>query len=203
MSLGDTSFARYDDEFQRLQAQIRRSLEEEPPNQYTRNLLQQCDDLLQQMGIEARSVGDATMKRDLLDKVRTYKSRYQSLQAQSERQGLIGSTTTGSDRNQQERMRLQQNEDALHSQNETLDRARRTMRETESVALEITEELGANREKLVGAHGRVREMSGLTGRATRILQAMNQRATQQKLIMFGVAVGLVLAFLVMLYRIWR
>ena len=33
------------------------------------NLLLQADDLLKQMGLEARGVDDATMKRDLLAKV--------------------------------------------------------------------------------------------------------------------------------------
>ena len=77
------------------------------------------------------------------------------------------------------------------------------MQETEQVALEITEELGNNREKLMSAHGRVREVGGLTGRARRILYGMNQRAMQQKLVMYGVAVGLVVGFTVLLWTMWR
>ena len=76
------------------------------------------------------------------------------------------------------------------------------MQETESVALEITEELGHNRERLVSAHGRIREVSGMTGRARRLLSTMSQRAVQQRLIMYGVAVGLVLGFLILLYSMW-
>ena len=53
----------------------------------------------------------------------------------------------------------------LGAQNDTLERTRRTMQETEAVAIEITEELGQNREKLISAHGRVCEVSGLMGRA--------------------------------------
>jgi vesicle transport through interaction with t-SNAREs protein 1 len=193
------SFERYDDEFSSLIRQIETSLNEEPPNQYTRNLLQQCDDLIKQMALEARSVSNANLKRELLAKVRTCKSQFQSLQQQSERQGLLSNTSTVNGQKE----RLLRNEDSLMRQNETLDRARRTMQDTESVALEITEELGQNREKLQSAHGRIREVGGLTGRATRVLYSMNQRAMQQKVILYGVAIGLVLAFFVMLWLMWR
>ena len=202
-------FERYDDEFSSLIEQIESSLDEEPPNQYTNNLLQQCDDLIKQMALEARSVGDASLKRDLLAKVRTCKSKYQTLQQQSERQGLLGSTAAAAaggaspKGGEKERFRLQKNEDTLTNQNETLERARRSMQETEVVALEITEELGQNRETLMSAHGRVREMSGLTGRARNILYSMNRRAVQQKILMYGVAVGLVLVFFILLYTMWR
>ena len=101
--------------------------------------------------------------------------------------------------NYDERMRLQKNEDSLASQNETLERARRTMQETESVALEITEELGNNREKLMSSHARVREVSGLTGRASRILRSMNQRAVQQKMLMYGVSASVVIVFFILLW----
>lgn len=194
-------FQRYDDEFTELLKQIEQSLEEDPPSVYAENLFQQADDLIKQMALEARSVSDATLKRDLLGKVRTLKGQLASLQSQSQKSGLFGSSN--SKKNDRAKLLLQQNEDTLASQNETLERARRTMEETESVALEITEELGNNREKLVSAHGRVREVSGLTGRARRILSSMNQRAIQQKLIMYGVAIGLVLGFFLLLYTMWR
>lgn len=197
----ETNFERYDAEFTTLVMQIEESLNQEPPNQYTSNLLQQCDDLVKQMALEARSADSAKLKRELLQQVRECKSKLQKLQAQSDRQGLLAS---GNGRgNHDERMKLQKNEDSLMAQNETLDRARRTMQETESVALEITEELGNNREKLMSSHARVREVSGLTGRASRVLRSMNQRAVQQKMIMYGVLVALVVGFLIMVYSLWR
>lgn len=194
-------FERYDDEFSELVKQIERSLEEEPPSGYSENLFQQADDLIKQMALEARSVSDASLKRDLLAKVRTLKGELSTLRSKSEKRGLFtGGAAAKSD---QEKLLLKKNEDMLTNQNDTLERARRTMEETEQVALEITEELGNNREKLMSAHGRVREVSGLTGRARRILTSMNQRAVQQKLVMYGVAVGLVLGFFILLYTMWR
>jgi small-conductance mechanosensitive channel len=192
-------FDRYDDEFSELLQQIERSLDEEPPSTYSENLFQQADDLIKQMALEARSVPDASLKRDLLAKVRKLKGQLGTLQSKSEKRGLFASKSSKTDR---EKLLLKQNEDMLVQQNETLERARRTMEETEQVALEITDELGNNREKLMSAHDRVREVSGLTGRARRILTTMNQRAVQQKLVMYGVAVGLVLGFLFLLYAMW-
>ena len=201
--MGDYSrvnFDQYDEEFANMSQQVQKSLEEQPPSQYTTNLLQQCDDLIQQMDLEARTIPDATLKRTLIQKVRACKTEYQRLRHESERQGLLGGRSRPSEK---ERLMLQKNEDMLSSQNDTLERARRTMQDTEAVALEITEELGQNREKLISAHGRVREVSGLTGRARRILSSMSQRAVQQKMILYGVAFGLCLTFVVIIWSMWR
>jgi hypothetical protein len=209
--MSETNFERYDDEFSSLIHQIENSLRASSsssaspdPSSSAQNLLRQCDDLIKQMALEARSAHDPASKRAMLDKVRDYKNRHQSLQQESERHSLLGSGggAGGSLQSQKERLLLQKNEDTLAQQNETLERARRTMQETEAVAMEITDELGHNRERLASAHGRIREVSGLTGRARRILVSMNQRAVQQKLIIYGVAIGLLMGFLFMLYSLW-
>ena len=95
--------------------------------------------------------------------------------------------------------RLLSNTDALQSQSDTLANARSIMAETESVALEITEELGRHRETISSAHGRVRQVSGMTNRARRIVQSMGRREVQQKLILYGVAGAVLLVFLMLLY----
>lgn len=195
-------FERYDDEFGELLHQIEQSLNEEPPSAYSENLMQQADDLIKQMALEARSVPDASLKRELLAKVRKQKDQLATLQSQSEKAGLFRTSSNNYNKSREQRLLLQQTEDTLTQQNETLERARRTMQETEQVALEITDELGSNREKIMSAHGRVREVGGMTGRARRILQGMNQRAMQQKMIMYGVAAALGLGFLILLYNLW-
>jgi hypothetical protein len=198
------SFERYDSEFSSLMDQVRTSLDQNPPGSLTRNLLQQCDDLIQQMALEARGVSDAAAKRELLQLVRTYKSEWQQAREQSDKQGLLqGAAGNGLNDTSNSRNYLQKNEDSLHSQNDTLERARRTMQETEQVALEITEELGNNREKLMSAHGRVKEVGGMTGRAKRILAAMSQRQVQQKMIMYSVSAALVLVFAIIMWGMWR
>jgi hypothetical protein len=202
MSEFSSTFDRYDDEFVSLTQQIEASLRQESLSPYNQNLLVQCDDLIKQMALEARS-NDGALKKSLLEKVRLCKTKYQSLQAESNRIGLLQSSNGGNtNNNNQMNDRLRRNEDMLAQQSDTLERARRTMEETEVVALEITDELGQNREKLMSAHGRIREVSGLTGRAKRVLTSMNQRAMQQKMIMYGVGVALVVGFIALLYGLW-
>merc|ERR1712151_680745 len=124
------------------------------------------------MALEARSVPDANLKRDLLKQVRECKSTLGSLAEQVNQKSLFSGA---GDNTVAGRERLLQNEQMLSAQNDTLENARRVMEETEAVALEITEELGNNREKLVSAHGRIREVSGLTERARGLLQSINRR----------------------------
>ena len=191
-------FERYDDEFKSIMRQIEKSLapEETTGSNLTNGLLQQCEDLIKQMALEARGVSNPNLKRALLDKVRECKSQWQALRDQANQKGLFegaaGGASGGNGRSYRDRM--QQNEDSLSRQNDTLVNARRIMEETEVVALEITEELGQNREKLMSAHGRIHEVTGMTGRARRLLVSMNQRAVQQKMCMYAVAIGSVLLF---------
>jgi vesicle transport through interaction with t-SNAREs protein 1 len=190
-------------------------------------LLQQAEDLLKQMGLEARTVEDVTSKRDLLGKVRVCKARlanlrddYESAKAFFERTslGLLPPPHSSSrknggggdiessnnyNRSAQQRLLSNSNTDALQSQNDTLANARSIMAETESVALEITEELGRHRETIQSAHGRVRQVSGLTNRARRIVQSMSRREVQQKLILYGVAGVIALVFLMLVWGMFR
>jgi len=191
-------FERYDDEFKSLMKQIEKSLapEETTGSNLTQNLLHQCEDLIKQMALEARSVSNPNLKRSLLDKVRACKAEWKALQDQANQKGLFENANAGNmgGNGRSYRDRMEANENMLDQQNDTLDNARRIMEETEVVALEITEELGQTREKLVSAHGRVREVTGMTGRARRLLTSMSRRAVQQKMCMYGVAVGAVLLF---------
>jgi vesicle transport through interaction with t-SNAREs protein 1 len=175
--------------------------------EFTASLLSQCDDLLKQMSIEARGVDDANTKRDLLAQVRKCKStlnslrdEFKSLQSSQDRSNLLANGRGQNNNASKERLLKAQNQ--LEQQNETLDRARRVMADTEEVALEITTELGRNRETLETAHGRVREVSGLTNRARRLLQNMNRRAIQQKLAMYTIAIVVVLVVGIILWN-WR
>lgn len=196
------TFQRYDDEFRSLLHQIEESLDREPPGPFTDNLLRQCDDLVKQMALEARSL-PSLVKPKLLAQVRDCKQQFQALQQRADKQALLLNSGTGGRSAASDRALLQKNEDSLAAQNETLERARRTMQETEAVALEITEELGHNRETLLSAHGRVREVSGMTGRARRILNTMNQRAMQQKMTIYAVTIGLVLSFIILIWAMRR
>ncbi|KAL7580252.1 hypothetical protein ACA910_012989 [Epithemia clementina (nom. ined.)] len=188
-------FDRYDEEFKEMTDQIQKSLDEEPPSPYTRNLLQQCNDLLKQMALEARTLKQPA----LIQRVKDYKSKHYQLVQQFERDSLLAgqSSNVGASRSHQERMK--QTEDMLSNQNETLERSLRSIQETEQIAMEITEELSNNRETLMSAHGRVKDVSSLTGRARRLLNTMTARAIQQKMVLYAVGGGLVVAFVLIIW----
>jgi len=195
-------FERYDDEFQSLTQQVQQSLKESDDEEFTYSLLTQCDDLLKQMAIEARGVENASAKRDLLAKVRTCKSQLAALRteydlkvAESQKALLFNGTSSAT------KERLLENEQLMSQQEESLDRARQTMADTESVAMEITTELGRNRETMESAHGRVKQVSGLTNRARRLLQNMNRRRVQQKLALYTLSVIIVIVVMFLLWNL--
>jgi vesicle transport through interaction with t-SNAREs 1 len=198
-------FERYDDEFRSLTKQIHTSLKSEDNLEFTASLLSQCDDLLKQMSIEARGVDDPSIKRDLLGQVRHckgvlsgYRDDYRAKKGSHDRASLMLESSSTMAAGQE---RLLQASQKLEQQNDTLDRARRIMADTEEVGIEITSELARNRETLETAHGRVREVSGLTNRARRLLQNMNRRAVQQKLALYTIAVVIVLVIGIILWNI--
>ena len=169
-------------------------------------LFRQCDELLQQMALEARSVGEGTVKRDLLQKVRTCKSQLQLLKDQYNKQSLLSmggkrrtATSSSSSSSSQHRERLLQQQEQLRNQNSTLENARKVLEETEQVALEIGTELGHNRETLESAHGRIHQVTSMTGRARRVLSSMNQRAMQQKVLLYGISASVVVVFLCLVW----
>lgn len=69
--------------------------------------------------------------------------------------------------------------------------------------MEITEELGRHRETITSAHGRVRQVTGMTNRARRIVQSMGRREVQQKLILYGVGGAVAVVFLFLVYSMFR
>lgn len=224
MSTSQT-FQRYEEEFQTLTKRVKDSLnsvggssgykdeeseipsaEEENDNNNINNnrspgdLLDVCDELLQQMALEARSgVPDAALKRELLGKVRNYKTDVQYLKDENNKRSLMISArgmNASNSSQQQHRERLLQQQEMLQNQNHQLDSARRVLQETEQVALEIGEELSSNRATIESASGRVRQVTSLTGRARRVVASMNQRAVQQKMLLYGLAASVVIVFFI-------
>ena len=204
------AFQRYVEEFKSLQRQIQSSLDDplsladdlENGGGQTSDNLSQCDELLQQMALEARSSPDAGQKKELLAKVKSYKSDLKGLKDDYNKKSLMAGSRDlnggGAGSGSQHKERLLKQQEMLNGQNSKLDSAMRVLQETEQVALEITEELGNNRATIESAHGRVRQVSSLTGRARRIVGSMSQRATQQKMLLYGLSASIVIVFFIFL-----
>jgi len=206
--MDDSGFKHYEDEFSSLQRQIEDTLGGGEngtgfDDDQARNLLEQSEDIIKQMSLEARSVGDRSLKKELLIRVKQCKATLSRLGDEVNQQALFATSTSNSNSveyNSNVRESLLNNERMITSQNDTLTNARRVMEETEAVALEITEELGNNRNTLQSARGRVREVTSMTTRATRVLYSMNQRSRQQKMVIYSVLTGFFLCFIVLISR---
>jgi len=206
-------FERYDEEFLSLTSQIKSTISKvdietsttstsEDALRMAQNLLTQAKDLIQQMSIEARGItNNRELKDECLKKVRICKANLsnleddvKSLHSQFDRKGLLNNPSSsgkggnGGGLSNDHRERLLQTNESLQNQNSTLENARRVMAETEDVAMDITQELARNRETMESARGRVRNVSGLTNRARRVLVSMRRREVQQKMVVYGVGV---------------
>lgn len=177
--LSSEVFERYSDELLMVFHQIETHLNKDPSQINGLNLFQQAEDLLKQMALEARSISDTNEKCHFLEQVRTLKCQLRTYQAQLEKSNLMSSYSYRngqlSSATDDEKVVRQKNEVLILNQNDALERAARTMQETETVALQIQEELAVNRETLMSAQARVHEVEDLTGRAKKILQSMSQR----------------------------
>lgn len=181
-----------------------------------KNLLTQNKDLLKQMALEARSISkQSTSKEDGNEAakiLRVCKARHSNLSddvdrvvSDLEHASLVssGSNKRGMrDGNKLEgtKERLLDATNSLHTQNQTLDNARKVLMDTEHTALEITEELSRNREKISSAHGRVRDVGTLSNRARRVLHSMTRRDVQQKMVVYCIGGVLVMVVLYLLFH---
>ena len=127
-------------------------------NRHVDALLLQAGDLLKQMEVEVRSHDSATRK-VLSEKVNQYKRVLNSLRTdftkakeESDRNNLFAGTKSGADR-----QRMMDTNQKLGRQNETILAAQRSVAETEEVALDITNELSRNREKIESSRDKVRK----------------------------------------------
>lgn len=202
----DGSFETYEEEYQSLTSQIQRKLGVgDPEGRLVKQLLSQCDSILQQLTVEARNCSDNDEKEELLSRVKLYKIQLQSFKqhyrqgqtedVQRQELGVAPSRTVVADRSRSVSLSVEapnvppgtnrpnRNEPSstlstrmkLGQQNATLERARRAMADTEETAGVIAEELHRNRETIERSHDRVAEVSGLTNDANRILSRMKKR----------------------------
>lgn len=165
-------------------------------------ILSQAAELLKQMEVEVRSQDPATRK-VLTEKVGQYKktlsslrSDYESARDEAEKANLLGSSGSKS---AEHRQRMLNTNDRLNKQSEMLANATRTVEETTGTAIEITEELARNREKILSVHDKVRQFSGVTDTARRIISSMSRREVRQRFLIAFVAVVLIVAIIIVIY----
>ena len=179
-----------------------------------KNLLSQNKDLLKQMTIEARSISkqsNSSADGNEAKILRVCKAKHANLTddvervvADLNRSFLLASGQNGNNNNSRNKHdgtkeKLLHATNSLNSQNQTLDNARKVLLDTEHTALEITEELSRNREKISSAHSRVRDVGTMTNRARRVLHNMTRRDVQQKMVVYCIGGVLVMAALYLIF----
>lgn len=180
-------------------------------------LLHQTKDLLKQMTIESRSLKSSSSNSEqdieecnkilriakanhanLKDDVNAIQTRVNHYLLLSDNNSSNKRNKRNNGANSEIKEHLLSTNQSMSKQNSTLERSKQIMADTEMVAMEITEELGRNRETIESAHSRVRGVNSLSNHARRLLVNMSRRETQQKMAVYAVGVVLFLALLFLL-----
>eukprot|EP00978_Attheya_sp_CCMP212_P031322 scaffold117941_cov60-Attheya_sp.AAC.4 len=199
MSFESSSFEGYEHEFQFLTSQIQKELgaarynRVTTPTVSTSDHFAQCTLLLDLMTVEARHQDAMEEREELLSRINLYTIQLESLKDYSE--GHLGNEEM-KEKEKKDELKLRNiahkevekvsssrsKSDSLFStrvkidrQNQSLERARQIMADTEEIAFEVSEELLNNRETLETSQSRAAELNDMTGQANQILTRMNKR----------------------------
>ena len=165
----DNDWERYCEEFDVLASQI----SSDTTTTDRTLLLQQCEELLQQMTLEARSVSDnCELKNRMLEKVKVYKGTLRCLQKMESSLSDRNELLLGGKLQQQQPLQRQANDETTTVTG--LDGALRSMHETEDTALEIMDVLAQNRATLASAQHHIHETQTMTERAQQIMKQMSR-----------------------------
>jgi len=145
-------------------------------------LLKQACDLAKQMDVEVRS--SDTERQILAERVKPARETLKKLQTEfrescekSERDGLLGDGTAA---------RVQRTNDRARQQTRVIRGALEIARETEQVAIDISDELGRNRETIQSIRGHVADTSYTLGAARTLIANMQKRDVKTRLLLIGV-----------------
>lgn len=160
-----------------------------------KSLLEAASDLSKQLDVEARSGGDARAalserQAPLKARLRTARARFTEAREEIDRENVLG-VRNPLNASAQSRGRLVGANDRLQQQNDLVRGALEIAHETEQTAIDITQELGRNRETIQSIRGHVADTSGSLGAARNLIASMQKREVQQKIVLTFVAAILV------------
>lgn len=160
--MATSQFEAYYEEYLSLIEQI----DNNPTTEDRERLVRASRDLVHQMMVEARSYDDASVKQELLARVKMYTCQMQALHQQTARDSLLDNRS---------RAVPAKHIGALEKQNETIERALISLQETEDIGRETIQELGRHRETMQAAHSNTKQVSTLTDQANVLLKSMNAK----------------------------
>jgi vesicle transport through interaction with t-SNAREs 1 len=168
-----------------------------------RAAIKEATEALRHMDMEARQSGPSERAK-MQDKVRMYRNDIGTLQKDLEREELVGErqeqynaqrarTQFGAVASDAQRAKLDATSGRLDKTTATLQTARSQLYETQDIAGGVMNDLGAQREQLLNAHGRVRETTQFTTDARSVLKQMGRRALTNKVILWFIILVLIAA----------
>lgn len=161
-----SSFDEYAEEFASLLAQCSSATSND-----TTSLLEQCQDLLQQMSLEARITDHPERKKLQMERYKAYKEQFQVIKQQIDRQTLLASkstSTTAATSTLQLRDSLHRNEVSMVNQNSTLEQSLKSIHETEQMATSTLEQLHHQRDTLQNTQQKTQTLQSMTQQANTI-----------------------------------
>ena len=168
-----------------------------------------ADELVQQMELEAKSVGArAPEGRELSSRAKASKNEVTALRTSlrqaaaslsyASRAELLGSSSSG-DEATDDRARLLRMGERIQDGTSRLQQATRTVLDTEAIGASVLGDLRSQRETITHATGTLQRANEGLSRSKRTLAAISRRALGNKLIMWGMIAMLSVGVLLLLY----
>lgn len=179
------------------------------------SLFQEASEIIEQMELEIRDINSAKkrtseQKEKYLNIISSYKSELAKLENEFNRQVKLKQTNgtkanfeiklNESNRDEMELNELkQQNKESLLKMNNNLENGYRMVIESEETGKNILSDLFSQREQMQRARDRLREVNNNLGKSSRVVGAMARRALQNKLVLLGMSLLLVLIVIFVIY----
>lgn len=181
-------------------------------------LFQEALEIIEQMELEIRDANSSKkrtqeQKDKYLNIINSYKSELSKLEKEFDRQvknkpSKIGSSTnfdnslTENSPEDSELFELKRkNKESLNKMNKNLENGYRMVLESEETGNNILSDLFGQREQMQRARDRLREVNNNLGKSSRVVSSMTRKALQNKVILFGMIVFLVLTVIFVVYLV--
>ncbi|XP_076240498.1 vesicle transport through interaction with t-SNAREs 1a [Calliopsis andreniformis] len=169
--------------------------------------IEEAHELLEQMELEVRGVSGTARDR-LRGRVESHRAELKRLtqEFQSARRPKDESieisredSWENSSITEDQKKRLLDTSDRIDRTGRTLQNGYRMVLETEEIGSQVLKELHDQRETIQRGRGRLRETDAELGRGSRLLSVMILRSLQQRIILAGVALTLIIVAFIVIY----
>ncbi|XP_076460070.1 vesicle transport through interaction with t-SNAREs homolog 1A-like [Babylonia areolata] len=171
-------------------------------------LFEEASELLEQMELEVKEQ-DSKDRQKYHTRIRSYKAELTKQQkdmkrarlgVDSSRDELLGDDTHDSE---DQRTRLLDNTERLERSSRKLEQGYRIAVETEEIGTQMMEDLSSQRETIQRARGRLHDMDTTLGKSSRLLSAMTKRIIQNRIMLVGIGLLIVITIIVAIYFMVR